>query len=53
MFPGLYALKQIIFHHFSEPLMNGNNLVAKTQEIKVLFILQIPGSTQPLIHQDC
>lgn len=51
MLTGQYTLKQIMFNHFSEPLVDGKNLITEIQEVRVLFVLLIFDSTQPLIHQ--
>ena len=40
MFPGLYQPEQIIAYHFSLLLMDGKNLITKTQAKRVLFVLK-------------
>ena len=53
MFQCLNPLQQIIVHHFWGSLMDDKNLIIEAQGVKVLFVLQIHDSIQPLLHQHC
>ena len=38
---------------FLGSLMDDKNLIIEAQVVKPLFVLQIPDSIEPLLHQHC